>query len=410
MRVLPLARPVLLVIAALSALTARAPVRADQPLASQDHALELALARYRQLAADPALVVPELHDVIEPGATHPAVPAIRRRLAAEGDLVGGWTSPDSQEYDPALVTALQAFQRRYTLDDDGVIGRATEQALRVSLSVRAQQIERSLARVRVLAPPRADRSIVVNVPMFHLWAYDGPPLGGTPVLDSRVIVGRPATRTPTFDAIVEAVIFWPEWNVPGSIARNEIVPAARRDPSYLARASLQILDAKGSAVPVTSQSLDGLQAGQLRLRQPAGPANPLGLVKFDLPNRHDVYLHDTPAIGLFARANRALSHGCVRVQATRELARWLLEGQPEGEPEAVLAVLAGPATRRVPLVRPAHVFLVYLTAMVWPGGAVHFAPDLYKLEDDLSLDAGPTGGQSCVSETASTPGAMLKGG
>jgi murein L,D-transpeptidase YcbB/YkuD len=100
----------------------------------------------------------------------------------------------------------------------------------------------------------------------------------------------------------------------------------------------------------------------------------------------------------------------VRVQATRELARWLLEGQPEGEPEAVLAVLAGPATRRVPLVRPAHVFLVYLTAMVWPGGAVHFAPDLYKLEDDLSLDAGPTGGQSCVSETASTPGAMLKGG
>jgi murein L,D-transpeptidase YcbB/YkuD len=122
-----------------------------------------------------------------------------------------------------------------------------------------------------------------------------------------------------------------------------------------------------------------------------------------------VYLHDTPAIGLFARANRALSHGCVRVQATRELARWLLEGQPEGEPEAVLAVLAGPATRRVPLVRPAHVFLVYLTAMVWPGGAVHFAPDLYKLED-LPLDAGPTGGQSCVSETGSMPGTTSPGG
>jgi murein L,D-transpeptidase YcbB/YkuD len=99
----------------------------------------------------------------------------------------------------------------------------------------------------------------------------------------------------------------------------------------------------------------------------------------------------------------------VRVQATRELARWLLEGQPEGEPEAVLAVLAGPATRRVPLVRPAHVFLVYLTAMVWPGGAVHFAPDLYKLED-LPLDAGPTGGQSCVSETGSMPGTTSPGG
>jgi murein L,D-transpeptidase YcbB/YkuD len=235
-------------------------------------------------------------------------------------------------------------------------------------SPRVRQIELAMERLRWL-PDIDGRVIVVNIPMFRLWAWD--PLVKDSALDMAVVVGRArGLQTPVFSAEVTDVVFRPYWNVPASILRNEILPALRRDPSYLQRHNMEIL---GSGA-------------DMQVRQRPGPTNALGLVKFVFPNKYNVYMHATPAVALFQRERRDFSHGCVRVEDPVTLAHWVLQPQSQWSRAAILAAMNGETTQTIRLPEPVPVVIFYMTAAFDPAdGIVRFADDIYR--HDARLDA-----------------------
>ena len=198
----------------------------------------------------------------------------------------------------------------------------------------------------------------------------------------RVIVGRafPRMRTPVFVADMTSVIFRPYWDVPRDILLREMLPRIRAHPGYLAAQRLQIVSTgpRTAVLPPAPTSLAALAAGAARLRQLPGPDNALGLIKFDLPNTHEVYLHSTPAQELFLRPRRAFSHGCIRVSDPVVLAVYVLR-HTHGDWTAarIEAAMRGSETRRVRLAQPIRVMILYGTVLAKEDGEVLFFHDLY---------------------------------
>jgi murein L,D-transpeptidase YcbB/YkuD len=287
-----------------------------------------------------------------------------------------------------------------------VIGPATRAALEVPLTWRTRQIELAMERLRWLPPLGATRVALVNVPTFELWAWDAGGLDRHPVLTTRVIAGRPRTQTPILSADMRSVIVRPAWNVPRSILMNELLPALRTDPGYLARHDMEIVSAAtGRSVLSSADSLELLRQGRLRIVQRPGSRNALGLLKFLFPNEHDVYMHDTPARELFGRSRRDFSHGCVRVEDPVGLAEWVLEDQPAWTRDRILAAIESGNSREIPITRPVRVVLFYLTAVAAAeNSGIRFAEDFYghdrRLHEALTAMrrpgtgiAGPLAGQ-----------------
>jgi L,D-transpeptidase YcbB len=363
------------------------------PLGAYD-ALRARLPRYRTLAADPTLTaLPRTAKPVHPGEAYAGVSALFRLLAALGDGPEDSRSPDpASRYEGALVEAVTRFQTRHGLTADGVIGAKTFEAMTMPLAWRVRQIELGLERLRWLPPDGGSRLVFVNVPMFHLWAWDSVPPVGMPAVSSDVIVGRAlSTHTPVFVEDLREVIFRPYWNVPASILRSEILPEVRRDAWYLQKHDMEIVPSGGGpSVPATPENIARLGRG-LDLRQRPGPRNSLGLVKFVFPNQDNVYMHDTPAQALFSRSRRDFSHGCVRVRDPLALAAWALTGRPEWTRDRIGAAMLGDQTVHVSVVRPTRVVLFYTTAFVWPeDGTLRFADDIYRQDGrlDRALRAG----------------------
>ena len=345
--------------------------------------LVAALESYRALAERTDPEVPPFTRAVKPGEAYDGAHALGVHLAARGDLPLADVPPaDAVLYDGALGTGVQRFQARHGLTPDGVLGARTVAAARVTGAARVRQIAMALERLRWLPDLGGRRLIVVNIPMFRLWAWDALERSPAPAFSTRVIVGRAKrTETPVFAATMEHVIFRPYWNVPPSILRGEILPAMRRDASYLARHQMEVVSGPGDdagPVAVGADTLAALAAGRLRVRQRPGPHNALGLVKFVFPNPDNVYMHDTPTPSLFARDRRDLSHGCIRLADPSGLARWVLDGVPGWDRDRIAGAMQADHSARVDLAAPIDVVLFYLTAAVMPeDGAVHFADDLY---------------------------------
>ena len=331
------------------------------PRNPQYAALREALARYRALADDggwPATRPARLP--LRIGQRSPDVAAVRARLRVEGDLQGSVPTAKADLFDVALAAGLKRFQLRHGLEPTGVLDRTSVSAMNVPVEERIRQIELNLERWRWLSPSLPDdRFVLVNIPAFELHGFDG----GRPVLRMRVVTGN-ATKTPTpvFGRPMTHVVFRPYWNVPTSIAEDEIMPAVYRDRGYLRRRNMEMVRGEGG----------------LQLRQRPGSGNALGLVKFLLPNPFGVYLHDTPEGGLFARARRDKSHGCVRVERPFDLARFALAGAPAWTPARIRAAMAAGGEQPVALPEPLPVFITYLTAWADAGGVTHFYPDVYE--------------------------------
>ena len=310
-------------------------------------ALVSAYARYRALADDGGWA--PLSDPVKPGADGPAVAALRERLAAEDPGVSPGTA-----WDGSLDAAVRRAQARHGLAQDGVVGRATLAALNVSAAARAEQIAANLERRRWMPRNPPARRVALNIADASLELIEP----GQAPLSMRVVVGRPTKRTPMFEDKIKAVVLNPPWIVPDNIAAKEIWPKIRKDPAYK--------DREGFVVRP-----DG------HLEQKPGPRCALGAIKFDLSNPFGVYLHDTPARSLFAQPNRALSHGCMRVEQPNALAKRLLAGDPRWTPDKIdLAILAG-TTVRIELKAPVPVSVAYWTAFVDPDGTLEFRPDVY---------------------------------
>jgi L,D-transpeptidase YcbB len=356
-------------------------VLASLPPPGPDYrALVAALGRYRAIAARGGWPPVPPGTYLKPGDEEARVAALRARLAAEDELVS--RSADVR-YDDLLAGAVRRFQARHGLTVDSVVGPATVQALNVPVADRIRQISLNLERWRWLPRDLGRRYIVVNAPDARLHVV----VDGRPVLTSRVVVGDLRHPTPVLQTWVEAVTLHPRWNVPTSIAVEEILPRLRENRRYLAENHIVVLERRESdpfGLAIDWAAIDGDQF-PFRLQQQPGPDNPLGRIKLDIPNRFDVYLHDTPTRTLFARPMRAASHGCIRVERADDLALHVLEDDTRGwtRPRLEDALEAGD-TQRIPVPRPLPVYILYWTAFVEPDGLVHFRADVYGRDRRLA--------------------------
>jgi murein L,D-transpeptidase YcbB/YkuD len=246
-----------------------------------------------------------------------------------------------------------------------------------AMAQHAAQLSMNLERWRWLPDDFGVRHILVNIPSFHLVARDG----NQPALEMKVVVGKPGHKTPIFSDMMTTTVFSPYWNVPDSIVEGETAPAAARDPSFLRRNNIEILRLTKSGASTVDPSTvnwdDPEELKALAFRQKPGASNALGHVKFLFPNPYDVYLHDTPADALFARAGRAFSHGCIRVEQPETLARWVLKDSPEWTDEKIIEAMHAGEEQHVKLKQPIAVHIVYFTAWADDAGTVRVVPDVY---------------------------------
>jgi murein L,D-transpeptidase YcbB/YkuD len=377
--------------------------------------LERALAHYRALAADPALQPPPSRAgsrSIRPGERYAGTAALRRWLAALGDLppteapTRDTTAADV--YAGTVISGIVSFQRRHGLDPDGIIGASTMAELRVPPSRRVRQIELTLERWRWFPDRPPPRYAVVNVPAFRVYAFEDDSVARHPSVVLKVIVGEARNRhaTPMFTGTMQEVVFRPSWEVPTRIARTELVPLMRRHPDYVEREEFDIVRQTGTTMyAVTPHNLDAVAAGTLRLRQRPGAHNALGLIKFLFPNQYNVYMHGTPNVGLFARSRRDFSHGCIRVEDPTALAEFVLRGQKGWDRDSIEAAQHGTRTFAVPIARPVSVYVAYLTAVADADGIVSFYPDLYGHDAALekALASPTTVGAATGAEPVANP-------
>lgn len=340
--------------------------------------LRAELARYRTLAGDPAWDVP-LPPLpgpkLEAQRRWSGLPLLVQRLVALGDLPADRPVPDA--YDESLRQGVMAFQDRHGLQADGVIGRATLAELAVTPTERAQQIALTMERLRWTPLLDAPRMIVVNIPEFVLRAYEVRDGRVTMRLTMNVVVGKAMkTQTPLFEEEMRYIEFSPYWNVPASIARNEIVPQLRRDPAYLEREGFEFVAPGGEvAATLSPERLDALARSEIRIRQRPGPKNALGDIKFGLRDS-SIYLHHTPATGLFLRGRRDFSHGCIRVQDPMALAHFVLQNAPAWTDDRMREAMTRGQSSTLALAERLPVLITYGTALVRQG-KIHFLPDIY---------------------------------
>jgi murein L,D-transpeptidase YcbB/YkuD len=356
-----------------------------------------ALARWRERARQPAPPpVPPAGKVL-PGEPWDGAPALRARLAWLGDLppapasggepaAEGGPRGDPEEDAGAVVEAVRRFQERHGIVADGVVGRATVEALNVPAARRVRQIELAMERLRWLPEP-GRRLVHVEVPRAVLRATDLS--GGGPDLEMRVVVGRgPDNPTPMLASHITGVVFRPFWVPPPEILREEILPLARSKPGWLAAHGMEIVadaDVDAPTFAPDDATLADVERGRLTLRQRPGPRNDLGLVKFVIPNPACIGLHGTPHQRLFERPRRDRSHGCIRLQDPVALAEWALAGQPGWDRKRIEEAVRRPEPSGVRLLEPVALAVSYATASVDPDGTEHFTADLYGL--DAALDA-----------------------
>lgn len=330
--------------------------------------------------------------VIKPGQRHAAVAVLRARFQASGELPREATA-DPQRYDPALQHAVQAFQEHHGLRPTGIVDAVTAAAINVPLRERRQQVAVNLERWRWLPDDLGAHHLRVNIPRFYLHAHEN----GKPVLDMRVVVGKVGDETPVFSAPMTHVVFSPYWNIPESIAADETLPAMARDPGFLARNNIEVVRiSEHEAVPIDPDDVDWSDEDALKsvaFRQRPGATNALGFVKFMLPNPFNVYLHDTPSDGLFARTGRSFSHGCVRIEDPVGFAEYVLRDQPAWSRTAIEEAMHAGDEKHVKLTRQVPVHLLYFTAWTDELGGLHFRDDVYGF-DRRQAAAMPRRGKS----------------
>jgi murein L,D-transpeptidase YcbB/YkuD len=312
---------------------------------------------------------------LKPGATHPRVGVLRKRLEISGELAGGSAG---DQYDDALAGAVKRFQEGHRLTADGSIGRATLAALNVTAAARVDQIRVNLERSRWVVGGLSDTFVLVNLPAFKVYLIRA----GKNVWETRAQVGRAGRQTPSFRADMRYIVFNPDWTVPPTILAQDVLGAMRKGEDAISKKRLTILDRRGR--PVAPASIDWSAATPATfpytLRQPPGPDNALGRVKFIFPNEHAIFLHDTPSQELFRADERTFSSGCIRVEQPLDFAAVLLDGQQDWDRARVQRTVDAGKTETVFLTQPLPVLIVYWTVSVGASGELRYARDVYGLD------------------------------
>ncbi len=339
-------------------------------------ATKAAIARYQAIVAQGGWpMVPPY--AMRPGSRGNEVEILKRRLELSGDLVG---QSVPNEYDAAATEAVRRFQRRHGLPPTGAMDRATIDALNVPAEARLRQLQANLKRLQSLAPNAVGRYVVVNIPAAQVEAVEG----GQVASRHTAVVGKIERPTPELSSKIQEINFNPYWNVPKSIVYKDLVPKGREMAQHgkdmLAAYHMQAFTAQG--MPIDSRSINwfGDEVYTYTYRQLPWEENSLGFVKINFPNKDSVYMHDTPLKGLFGRAVRFESSGCVRVHNVAGLVAWILRDTPGWGYERIVSMKHTGEQVDVKLAKPVPVYLAYISAWGTPDGQVNFRPDIYGLD------------------------------
>jgi murein L,D-transpeptidase YcbB/YkuD len=311
---------------------------------------------------------------LKPGVIDERVRLLRTRLAAEGYPATAPATTPPQVFDEALGDAVRQYQAAQYLHADGHVGAATLAELNVPLAQRIAQLRVNLERARWLLPSLESDLLIVDVAGFRATLYRG----AVAVWRARVQVGRETRRTPMLKSTIRYLTLNPNWTVPPTILKKDILPKVRKDPGYLAKEHIHVFDAQGKEVP--ADRIDWSKPGGLTLKQDAGPDAALGNVAFRFANPFSIYLHDTPHRDLFKQGKRAYSSGCIRVDDAHQLAVLLLDDAEHWSSDALEKALADPTTRNVSLTKPVPILIAYWTVDLRGTDYVAFKPDLYGLD------------------------------
>jgi murein L,D-transpeptidase YcbB/YkuD len=355
-----------------------------QPQIMDYDGLRQTLAEYRAFQRAGGWPKVPMGETLKPGMRDPRVPAIRARLAYTDGADPKPAAEGEAFYDRALADAVANFQERHGLDADGNVGKATTVALNVPVEDRIEDIVLAMERIRWMPANLGADRLVVNIAGFELKEYRQNRLKDV----MAVVVGKPYSRTPVFSDSVKYVEINPYWNVPSSIAVKEELPKLKQNPAALAADGFEAV--QGSNVRSLT-SIDWSRYGPgnfpFQIRQRPGPKNALGRVKFVFPNKFDVYLHDSPARSLFSKADRAFSHGCIRLSRPLDLAVDVLSDVPGWNRDRISQTVATGDRTVVNLVHPLPIHITYFTAWV-DHGVANFRTDIYEQDAKLAAALG----------------------
>ena len=340
--------------------------------------LRIALPYYQHLAAAGGWPLVDSGKTIHPGEQDSRIPTITTRLQIEGFLQS--TATDATRYDKTLVQAVTQFQLRHGLTGDGVIGKSTINAMNIPAEKKIRQILINLERWRWQDHDLGRKYVVVDIAGFTLEGI----ADDTVILEMPVIVGTRQNETPVFSDQIKYMELNPFWNIPPSIARNEMLNELRKNPRYLSDNHIRLFnDWTSEAKEINPLSIDWKQIspkqmGQFKLRQEPGKKNALGLIKFVFPNNYSVYMHDTPARALFQRSSRAFSHGCIRLEKPVKLADFLMSGfENDWSMERYHEIIDTGKRTIIRLPEPLPVHITYQTARSDQKGTTFFHTDIY---------------------------------
>jgi len=308
-------------------------------------------------------------------------------------------------YTGEIVSKIRKLQKTHNLVNDGIIGKQTLAVLNTPISQRIKQIELSMERMRWLPTQQKGPAIFVNIPAFQLWAYNSPLENNK--LNMKVIVGKTkkkikdkkkyttpkqieaevkSLQTPVFTASLSFLVFNPYWNIPKNILRKEVLPLLEKNPNYLEKNNMEIVSRfshHAEILPNSEENIKQLYTNQLRLRQRPGNTNALGSVKFIFPNNHAIYLHDTPFKNLFKNYKRDFSHGCIRVEDPKALAKFILKNRKNWNKDKTKSILKTKEPTIVGVLSSKIPVLIFYTTVLPRKTGVSFYPDIYGLDKVL---------------------------
>lgn len=349
--------------------------------------MQQAIMQYQQIVQNGGWPdVPVTQQRLQIGVSDPSVQALRQRLMVSGDLPR--EAGISSAFDSYVDGALKRFQARHGLPADGVSGEYTTKALNVSAQIRLAQLQTNLVRIQSMSGDLGQRHLMVNIPAAAIEAVENERV----VLHNTAVVGRASRPTHVINSKIYEVILNPYWTAPRSIVEKDIVPLMQKDPTYLERNNIRLIDGKGQEVSPTAVDWFAPKAPNLMFRQDPGKINAMSSTKINFHNPNNEYMHDTPQQGLFNKLMRFESSGCVRVQNVRDLTSWLLRDTPGWSRQEMERVIATRVNTPIKLAQEVPVYFVYITAWSAKDGVVQFRDDIYEKDGNAELALNTTTG------------------
>lgn len=325
----------------------------------------------RVVAAGGWPVMPQAN--LKLGSKGPLVAALRRRLIASGDLDN--VGSGSIVFDSYVEAGVKRFQERHGLIPTGVVNAATVTAMNVPADVRLRQLQTNVVRLRSYSGNLGQRFVVANIPAALVETVEN----GQVMTRHAAGVGKIDRQSPVMTTRATDINFNPFWTVPASIIKKDLIPKMQADPNYLTDNKIRVISPSGQEVAPSQINWRSDEATHFMFRQdPGGDFNSLGVVRINIANPYGVYMHDTPAKGIFGDDFRFVSSGCMRVQNVRDYVTWLLKDTPGWSREQIDAAIEGGQRMDARLAQPVPVYWVYITAWATPEGIVQFRDDIYN--------------------------------